>query len=260
MLDLDPWTIAFQAINFLILLAGLTFLLFRPAMRRVREREAERERVNEQMIQDRQEAERIRHELEGRLASIEEEAGAIVAQAREQAEIERVALLEEAREEADRTLAEAHANVDRLWEQRADDFSANLIDTVLDVCREVIGHVAPAEIHDTMIKELSDRIWEMGRSEMEQVETFRRSLGDREPTAHVVSARQLSPEQQGLLARTFTALADRHVNLELKIDPALVAGSRVRLADILVDHSIAGQLDELRETVAQTLEDRSGYE
>ncbi|HEC33912.1 MAG TPA: hypothetical protein ENI37_04275, partial [Chloroflexi bacterium] len=61
-------------------------------------------------------------------------------------------------------------------------------------------------VHDSLVQQLSDRIWELGRSEMERVETFRRSLGDRAPTAYVTTARPLSPEQQGLLARTFTAL------------------------------------------------------
>jgi F0F1-type ATP synthase delta subunit len=110
------------------------------------------------------------------------------------------------------------------------------------------------------VQQLSDRIWELGRSEMERVETFRRSLGDRTPTAYVTTARPLSPEQQGLLARTFTALADRHVNLELKTDPALAAGIRVRLGDTIVDHSIAGQLADLRESVSTALKERMAHE
>jgi F0F1-type ATP synthase delta subunit len=50
-------------------------------------------------------------------------------------------------------------------------------------------------------------------------------------------------------------LADRNVNLEMNTDPSLSAGLRVRLGDIVVDNSLAGQLDELRDNVAQSLQE-----
>jgi F-type H+-transporting ATPase subunit delta len=88
---------------------------------------------------------------------------------------------------------------------------------------------------------------------MSQVETLRHALGDREPTVHVTTAHALTTEQQGLLARTFTALADRHVNLEVTVEPTLAAGLRVRLGDMVVDNSIADRLEVLRESVSQSL-------
>jgi F-type H+-transporting ATPase subunit delta len=107
-----------------------------------------------------------------------------------------------------------------------------------------------------LVQQLSDRIWEMGRSEMQQVETLRRALGDREPTVYVTTARALSPQQQGLLARTFSALADRNVNLDIKVDAALAGGVRVRLGDMVVDNTIADRLAALRESITQALEER----
>ncbi len=256
MLNLDIWTIAFQIINFLALAAALYYLLFRPVMRGVKERAAEKEQLARELAQEHQEAARLRAELEARLAHADEEAAAIIATAREQAEAERAALLEQAQAEVERILVEAHADTQRLRQRAVDDFHDEMLDTILEISGWVINRTAPPEVHDTLVQQLSDRIWEMGRSEMERVETFRRSLGDRTPTAYVTTARSLSPEQQGLLARTFTALADRRVNLELKTDPALAAGIQVRLGDTLVDNSIGGQLAELRETVSQALKER----
>ena len=71
-----------------------------------------------------------------------------------------------------------------------------------------------------------------------------------------MTAESLTLEQQGLLARTFTALADRHVALEAQVDSKLVAGVRVRIGDIIVDSSIAGQMDELRERAVNALQER----
>jgi F-type H+-transporting ATPase subunit b len=255
MLNLDFATIAFQVVNFLVLTALLYYLLFRPVTRRVKERRAERERLAREIAREREEVARLRAGLETRLAHAKEEAAAIIVQAQEQAENEQNALLQEAQAEVERILAEAHADAQRLRQQAVDDFHDDLLDSILEISGWLIERTAPTEVHDALVQQLNDRIWELGRSEMERVEAFRRSLGDRAPTAYVTTARPLSPEQQGLLARTFTALADRHVNLELRTDPALAGGIRVRLGDTLVDHSIGGQLAEMRETVSQALKE-----
>jgi F-type H+-transporting ATPase subunit b len=260
MLNLDIWTVAFQIVNFLALAGLLYYLLFRPVTRSMKARAAKKEQLAREIAQDREAAAQLQAELEARLAHAEEEAAAIIARAQEQAEAERQALLQEAEEEVERILVEAHADAHRLRSQAARDFQAELLDTILEISGQVIGQAAPPEVHDALIQQLSDRIWEMGRSEMERVEAFRRSLGERAPMAYVTTARPLSPEQQGLLARTFTALADRHVNLDVSTDPSLAAGMRVRLGDFVVDNSISGQLAELRDGVSQALEERVAHE
>jgi len=256
MLNLDFATIAFQIANFLALTALLYYFLFQPVMGRVKERRAEKERLAREMAQDREEAEKLRAELEARLAEAEEEADEIIAEVQKRAEEERAALLEETHEEVERILAEAHTDAHRLHRQAVEQFHEELLDAILDISGQVIGRVAPPEVHDKLAQQLNDRIWELGRSDMKRVETFRLSLGDRAPTAYVTSARDLSSEQQGELARTLTALADRHVNLELKTEASLAAGLQVRLEDIVVDSSIAGQLDELRDKVTEALKER----
>ncbi|RLC60086.1 MAG: hypothetical protein DRI79_00410 [Chloroflexi bacterium] len=260
MIKLDWVTIVFQIINFLALVALLYHLLFRPVMRKAMQRAAEKERLLRELAQERQEVANLRAELEERLARADEEVTSIIAAAREQMEAERATLLQEAQAETERILTEAHADARRWRQQALDAFYDELLDTILEISGKVIGRVTPPEVHDALVKQLNDRIWELGRSEMERVETFRRALGDRIPTAYVTTARPLSPEQQGLLARTFTALADRHVNLELKTDPTLVAGLRVRLGDTVMDHSIAGQLADLRESVSEALKERMADE
>jgi F-type H+-transporting ATPase subunit b len=256
MLNLDWATIIFQIVNFLLLMVLLNRFLFQPMMRRVAQRNAAREQSLRELDRDRQEAARLRAELEDRLEKAEQEAASIISTAREQGEAEREALLEEAQAEVERILTEAHTDVHRRQLSAVDTFHDELLDAVLEISGQVIGSTAPPEVQDALVKQLSSRIWELGRSEMQRVETFRRSLGNREPTAYVTTAQPLSPEQQGLLVRTFTALADRHVNLELTTDLALIAGLRVRLGDTIVDNSLAGQLAELRESVSTALKER----
>ncbi len=127
---------------------------------------------------------------------------------------------------------------------------------MLDVSSLVIGRVAPEELHATLVQQLCDSVWEMGRSDMRRVEVLRRSLGDRTPTVVVRTAQPLSAEQQGLVVRTFSALADRGVNIDLKVESSLGLGVQVRLGDIVMDNTIAGRLDELRDSVIEALDER----
>jgi len=258
MLNLSWATIIFQIANFLLLVILLNHFLFQPVMRRVAQRRAEKERLLSELKQEREEAARLRAEWEARLARAEEEAAALIAQAQEKAETERLALLQEAQVEVARILAEAHTDAHQQRRLAIDSFHDELLDAILELSGQLIARTAPPEMHDSLVKQLNDRIWELGRSQMQRVEAFRRSLGNREPTAHVTTARPLSPEQQGLLARTLTALADRHVNLDLRTDPSLAGGLRVRLGDTIVDNSIAGQLAGLREQVSTALKERMG--
>jgi F-type H+-transporting ATPase subunit b len=255
-LEIDVATIAFQLINFTILAVFLYRVLFRPMMERVEQRAREKARLVREMTADRQEAARLRSEMEDRLTRIDEEATAIVAGAREKIEMERVTLLEEVQSEVEAILEGAQVDASGIRRQVMDEFHDDLLDTVLAISGQVLQQTAPSELHDALVQQITSRIWELGRSEMDQVEMIRRSLADRAPTVHAVTAHPLSTEQQGQLVRTFSALADHNVNLEIETDAGLIMGLRVRLGDMVVDNSVSAQLEDLRETVSQALSAR----
>jgi F-type H+-transporting ATPase subunit b len=256
MLELDGWAIFFQVINFAILAGLLYLLMFKPVIRSIKTRTEEREKALTELERERQLYAVRRADLDERLSRLDEEAANILIVAREQTEVERAELLQEARAEVEHILVEAQADAYRIRKQTVDSFHDDLIDALLDVSKVIIGNTISPQIHDSLVRQLSNRIWELGRTEIQRVESLRQSLGDREPTVHIVTARPLTQDHQGLLARTFTALADRHVNLGAKVDPDLVAGVRVRIGDLVVDGSIAGQLEELRDQAATALAER----
>lgn len=262
MLELIPnlTTTLFMIINFLITAYVLGRFVFRPLMAQAQERTARREELLEEAREERQETAALREEWESRVSQAEEQAASIVEEAQEDAERERKAVLQEAEEEVERILAEAYTDAARVRQQAVEEFHREMLDAILDISGMVIRQVAPEEVHRSLVQQLSDRIWEMGRSEMERVESLRRSLGERTPTAHVMTARSLSQELRSTLARTFTALADRNVNLDIEVDPDLVAGARVRLGDLVVDNSIAGELHALEGDAERALRERLSHE
>jgi F-type H+-transporting ATPase subunit b len=256
MLDIQISTVIFQVVNFFIFFGLLYWLLFKPVMKTIRARREERDRLLKDVERDRQAVAVQRAELDERLSRLEEEAANLMALAREKAGEERDALLQEAKQEVEQILVEAQADAYRIRSMAVDAFHDDLVDAILDVSGTIIRKTVPDTVHESLIRQLSERIWELGRTDIERVEAFRNSLGEREPTAHLVTADPLTLEQQGLLARTFTAFADRHVGLEVQVDPKLVAGVRVRIGDIIVDSSVAGQMDELRDRALQVLDEQ----
>ena len=256
MLQIDPLRILFQAINFLVLVFLLYRLLFRPVMKAVGERSARTKALIESAQREREEAQALRRDFEERRQRVEAEADEMVSQARQRAEEEHRAIVEAARQEAEEVIGEARAQAHRERYQLISQHYEAVLDAILDVSGRLVGRVVPDAGHDALVSQLSERIYQLGRESMAQVETFRRSLVGREADALLTTARPLSPEQQGQLARTLTALADRHVNLRIEQDPELVAGLRVRMGDMMIDNSIGGELERLRDAVRHVLEER----
>jgi F-type H+-transporting ATPase subunit b len=260
MLNLDAATVIFQIINFLAFAGLLYWLLFKPVRATIRQRRQQRDRILRDAEREHQAVSVQRAELDERLSRLDEETANMIALARERAEEERDEVLQEAREEVEQILVEAQADAYRIRSQAVDTFHNELVEAILDVSGTIVRNVIPVTVHDALIRQLSERIWEMGRSDIERVEAFRNSLGEREPTAHIATAESLNLEQQGLLARTLTAFADRHVDMEVQVDDDLVAGVRMRIGDIIVDSSIAGQLEELRDRALDALNEQISEE
>ncbi|WP_025133965.1 F0F1 ATP synthase subunit delta [Leucobacter sp. PH1c] len=68
--------------------------------------------------------------------------------------------------------------------------------------------------------------------------------------ATVTVAVPLKPEQEARLARALEQTAGRPVKVTTVIDPALVGGIRIQIADDIIDGSVRARLDELRQQLA----------
>ena len=256
MLDPDWTTILFEVVNFIVLVVLLNRFLFKPVMVRVRQQAADKAKLQAEMESQLVDTQRLRVELEARLAAAQVEADALVEEGRISAETERNTLLQNAHQQADDILRSAHAEGEQFKKNIATLYENQLVDTVIQVSRSVLHNAASADQHDILVQQLNDEIWHLGQNDLSRVQSVRQSLGEREPTVDVCTARPLTIAQQGLLARTFTALADHDIDLRINIDPSLGAGLRVRIGDLMVENCLSDQLDVLRDDVKQSLSTR----
>ena len=167
MLEINIPTIVFEIINFLALSAILYWLLLKPGMKKIKAHNQERIRIEKEIEENRQAAEEARLEWETKLENIEEQITEIVEKNRKQMEIEREDLLVDVREEARSLLESARLESLKKQKQAMSEFEDDLLDTVIEISAQVIGKAAPEEVHNTLITQMNERIWQLGRDENE---------------------------------------------------------------------------------------------
>ncbi|NSW53566.1 MAG: F0F1 ATP synthase subunit delta [Anaerolineae bacterium] len=255
MLDISIPTIVFEIVNFLILAFLLWALLFKKVVAAVEKRAAEKRQLIEELTAQKQEAEKLRASLAAQLEQADEMVAEIINKAEDQIALNHERMLARAREEAEQILNEASTEAIALQTQAMDEYHQKVLDAIIEVGGRVISKAAPMELNEIFVREINDTLWNLGRGNIRQVQTLRESLGERKPTVYVATAHELSPEQQRLLVRTFSALANRNVSVEIEIDPSLIMGTRIRIGDMIVENSIASRLNDLRDEVRETLDD-----
>ena len=260
MLDIDLVTILAEIINFLILAAALYFLLFKPTVKRINQRAAEKDALLSEIQEKAAEVEQKRIEIENQLATIDAEIETRLEAAYQQAKKESTSLLEMTQKEAEKILAEAENEAEKRQLQEITEIQENLVGTILNISGRILQKSTPDGTHSKLIEDLNAEIWDLGKSDMRQVRNIRDSLVEQTPTVYITTAKVLSPEQQRSLVRTFGALADRNISMDIEVDPELIAGVRARIGDLVVENSLAVELNELKSEVVSALKESVNVE
>jgi len=255
MLDIDVTTILFQIINFIIFAVALYLLLFKGLIKKANKRKSEIESIQNEIKENHAESEKLRKSLEDEYKSIDQKIESMITEEKEKIAREKKKILEKAKDETQGIVIEAKKEAKKEQQKAYAEYNDELVNTIIEICRIMLVNATPQEVHDALIQQINDRIWDLGKKEMSRVETIRKSLEDREPTAHIISAKKISPELQAKIIRTLSALADRNVRMEINTDPSLGAGIRIRLGDLIIDNSYRTQLENLRENVVKELDD-----
>jgi len=260
MFNIDLTTILFQFINFLIMALLLYFLLFKNAIKNGKEQREQSRLQAKEFENNLRETEHLKQELELEYQKIDEKARAIIEQEREKFKVEANKIIIKAQHEADKIMQQAQQEAQVIQQKSFAEFHESIIDTVIESSRILLNQTAPDEIHHSLVNQMNQRIWEMGKKEVQTIETIRKSLKDREPLVELITAKPLSVEEQGTLVRTFSALADRNIRLEVEVDPSLTAGLQIRMGDLLFDNSYQSKLLMLREQIKKEFDRQTDEE
>ena len=255
MLQIDGISLLWQIVNFVVLLALLNFLLFRPLRRKLNERGQVIADTLQHARDEEAAAVELRQQWEQRMRDADQEAEQIIDQARQDAEVRGAELLAEARQRLERLEGERMADLqhrrDELVARQYDEF----LESVIDIAGSVVRSVTTRRAHDDLVTNLQASIYQLPQAEIEE---YRHIMADRVPIAFVTTPVALTADQTQTLIDTLSSAIDRRMELQVTVDPSLIAGLRVRVADRLFDNSIQQQLARVRERAYRDLVARLG--
>lgn len=255
LLQIDWLSLLFQIVNFLVLLAILNRLLFKPLRKKLNERGRVMGETLQRARDQEAEAARLTTEWEEREAAAKAQAEETLRAAQSQALREREGLLQETRKRLDELTDEMREDLARQRDETIAGHYDDILDSIIALSGNVIQSVTTRRTHDDLVTNFAASIYQMPQADIEE---YRRLLAGRIPTAFVVTPVALSEDQTKTLADTLSSLINRHMELQVNVDPSLIAGIQVRLGDKLMDNSLRQQLNRIRESVRQDLITRVG--
>jgi len=251
MLNINLTTILFQLVNFAIIAVVLYFLLFKRVSAAVQQRKDHLASIEAETLENFAASEQAKAEMEKQIANAESLIEEKISQAKSELEVNRFQIIDTTKQEAERIIKEAVATAEGEQKRSLEKYNDDLTAAVVEIVKNLLHQYSPEVIHNSLIQQTNERIWELGKKEMDRVETIRRSLKDREPTLSLESAFPLSKEQQANLIRTFSALADKNLKLDMQISKKLGSGIRVRLGDFIINNSLDALLGDIEEQAKQ---------
>ena len=159
-ISINIWHIVISLANLVILFLILKKLLFKPVKKIVdkRKKELEAEYCKAEKIQA--EADAIKAEWEGKMATAEAEADKIISDAVERADSRNEVMLYESREKADQIIRKAKADIERERKDARETIKKEIVDVSQTLSEQIIGREINMDDHRDLIDRAIDRIGE----------------------------------------------------------------------------------------------------
>jgi F-type H+-transporting ATPase subunit b len=240
------WTLLFQITNFIVLLVILRRILYRP----VREIMEKRRGIIEREMQDAErtkgEAQVLKDKYQSEMNDLKNQKAQMLEAVQEEVSEERKRLVDEARADAERVIAREKT----LENAEKRTFEAEMKDKILDsvsiFSSNLMRDIADESFHKAVFRKfingLEDRMPEItlaaGKEETVSID--------------LSTAYPLHDEDVEKVTDFVQHRIGRKVAVATMVEPALIAGVRMKAGDLVIDSSIAGQIQALKERLKET--------
>lgn len=240
MLDINLSTLILQIANFLIMAYILTRFLFKPLKemldrraRRVTQSMDEAEDTSRAAEAVRLEYEHKRDNIEAEFAALKNEARIVIDQTRQQ-------MIQEAYEEIETMRVHAREEIEQQRVEALRLHRSKIGEVVATLVRRMMVDILNPDIHDAYLDAFLDQLPTLGLAG--------RPAGDGKEAvpAELITAIPLLQERQARIVAALEVTMSQPVDLTHRVDPNLIAGAMVRLGDTLIDGSLQGQIQQLR--------------
>lgn len=245
-MQIDPWTLAFQAINFLVLAWLLQRFLYRPIRRIIDQRRA----AVSQALTDAEAAQRHADEQAAdygqRMSAIDEKREQVLSEARAEIEEERKAILLQARSDAEAIHERQRLDMDAERRALAQEVREEAAGLAVDLAERLLADATPRSLAETFVGRLEERLSAMTP---EQREGLFGAPGERR-SVDVATAPPLDPATQARCRDTLASLLGGDCHVRFSEAPELIAGARLRFPTANLEISWAATLQATRKDLA----------
>ena len=244
MININWSTLILQIGNFVVMAVILTRFFFKPVIKALDERSTRVTGALEEAERQQREAAEMRTKYEQALAEAQEQVVALQQQAQVELQETKQRVLGEAREEIRVMREKAQQELEEARQQAIQQHRRELGYLATTLSGRLIQQAGGNTFQKATIDEFVDRLSTLPADE------YSYALGDLEAEVvqiQLVSANELDAASTTRITEQATAMLQKPVELRLRVDPALVAGATLRFGDIVIDGSLAGQLQALTE-------------
>jgi F-type H+-transporting ATPase subunit b len=231
-----------QILNFAIIFVVLRVWVYKPVLNLLEER---RETIA-QGLEDARVASEARENAEKEAEAIkseaQSEASTIVREASERAEQQGREIIAEAEEETARKREQATADAERERDRILGELRGQVGALAMSAAQKLIGESLDKQRQHALIDEFFSGV-KSGKVVVLEGETMTGAA------AEVTSALPLSDEEKEAVKEDVLSKLGDHATVTFRVDPSILGGLVVRVGDKVLDGSVAGRLDSMRQSL-----------
>lgn len=241
----NVWTFLFQVVNFLVLVAILRWLLYRPLREAIDRRREANAKAQAGAEVARREAAALQATLDQQLAEVDRKRAEVMRESRERAEAERQALMANTEAASRRRREELEQQLARERDEALRSLRAELVHSAVEMASRLLSEASDSTLQHRLASRLVD---ELRRIPVEERLRLQGEWDDGEAVV-LETAAELNGDVLRDLGGAIESLVGRPLGLSVRVRPDLLGGVRLRIGGHVWDASMAGRLEEL-DTVA----------
>lgn len=243
-MQIEWWTLALQAINFIVLVWLLHRFLYKPVKAVIEKRRQFSERAFAEAAEAKEKAAAAEANLEADRAALAEERRALIAKVHEEMSAERDKILAGARRDADRLLEDARKAIEDERRRTEEDIRDRLAALAVELARTLLRETGAGSVDEAALDRICRQVEAMPDAERARLAA---DLG-RGGAIAVATAAPLEAKARTKWQERIAGLlplgddAEGRPELRFETDPTLVGGAELRLPHTVVKFTWADLL------------------
>jgi len=247
---IDWYTVAAQALNFLILVWLMKRYLYKPVLDAIDAREKRVAAELADAAAKKAEAQKDRDDFQHRNQEFDRQRAALLGKATDEANAERLRLLDEARKAADALSAKRHEALTAEFQSLSQAIRRRTRDEVFDIARKTLKDLATVSLEERIGEVFTRRVHSLSGKDKECVAQALTTSSD---PAFVRSTFDIPAEQRAAIQNALNETFSANVRVRFETAPDLVAGIELSTNGQKVAWSISDYLASMEKGVGELL-------